>query len=191
LYTPAICFLGEALRGVQMLGMALGLGGVLIVIGAKFGFDVASLAATHVPIDGILAASIGLLGITLGTLYQKRFCTKIDLRTSGVVQYSATVMACLVCAFAFETRAVNWTQSFIGAIIWLAVVLSIGAIGLLFYMIRHGGTAQVASLFFLTPSVTAVMAYICFGDKLSVLAVLGFVVTAVGVALVLRSPKLN
>lgn len=179
------CFFGEALRGLQWLGMTLGLGGVLMVIGAKFGFADAS----HLPINGIIAAAAGLLGITLGTLYQKRFCTQIDLRTSGVVQYSATALACLACAFAFETRDVNWTQSFIGAIAWLAVVLSIGAIGLLFYMIRHGGTAQVASLFFLTPSVTAVMAYVCFGEKLSVLAVLGFAVTAVGVALVLRRPK--
>ena len=179
------CFFGEALRSLQWLGMAFGLGGVLLVIGAKFGFSGTAL----LPLGGILAVGLGLFGITLGTLYQKRFCTQIDLRTGGVVQYSATVMACLVCAFAFETREVNWTQSFIGAIIWLAVVLSIGAIGLLFYMIRHGGTAQVASLFFLTPSVTAVMAYVCFGEKLSVLAVFGFAVTAVGVALVLRGSK--
>ncbi len=178
------CFFGEALRALQWLGMALGLSGVLIVIGAKFGFaDVA-----HLPISGILAACTGLLGITLGTLYQKRYCTQIDLRTSGIVQYSATALACLACAFAFETREVNWTQTFIATIFWLAMVLSIGAIGLLFYMIRHGGTASVASLFFLTPSVTAVMAYICFGENLSLLAVLGFVVTAVGVALVLSAP---
>jgi drug/metabolite transporter (DMT)-like permease len=178
------CFLGETLRGLQLLGMAFGLGGVMLVIGTKFGFADAS----HLPVSGMFAAAAGLLGITLGTLYQKRFCTQIDLRTGGIVQYSATAVACLACAFAFETREVNWTQSFIGAIIWLAVVLSIGAIGLLFYMIRHGATAKVASLFFLTPSVTAVMAYVCFGEKLSVLAVLGFAVTAVGVALVVRTP---
>jgi len=183
------CFLGEALRGLQMWGMALGFGGVWVVISAKFGASFFSTGASNLPFSGLLAAGIGLLGITLGTLYQKRFCTQIDLRTGGIVQYSATAVACLALAFAFETREVNWTQSFIVAIVWLAVVLSIGAIGLLFYMIRHGATAKVASLFFLTPSVTAVMAYLCFDEKLSPLAVIGFAVTAAGVALVNRTPS--
>ena len=183
-------FLGEALRGLQVLGMGLGFGGVMVVIGAKFGFNPVAAGAAHLPVLGMLAAGIGLLGITLGTLYQKRFCTQIDLRTGAIVQYSATAVACLALAFAFETREVQWTQSFIGAIVWLAVVLSIGAIGLLFYMIRHGATAKVASLFFLTPSVTAVMAYLCFDEKLSPLAVIGFLATAVGVSLILRNaPK--
>ena len=110
----------------------------------------------------------------------------MDLRTGGVIQYSATGMVLAVLAMMFETRQVTWTPQFIGALLWLAVVLSIGAIGLLYLMIRRGAASQVASLFFLTPAVTAVMAWALFGESLSILAIVGLAVTAAGVALVMR-----
>ena len=173
-------FLHEKLNGRQWLGMVLGLGGVVMVVLSKYTLGTASFTALG-------AALIGLLGITFGTLYQKRFCANMDLRTGGVIQYSATGVLLWVLAFAFETRVVQWSGEFVFALFWLAIVLSIGAIGLLYLLIRRGAASKVASLFFLTPSVTALMAFLLFGEALSWLAVAGLLVTAAGVALVMRS----
>lgn len=175
-------YLHEKLNARQWAGMALGLGGVVLVVMSKF-----TLGNVNAPALG--CAGIALLGITFGTLYQKRHCSHMDLRTGGVIQFSATGIAMMIGAFAFETRQVDWNGEFLFALFWLAVVLSLGAISLLYLMIRRGAASKVASLFFLTPSVTAVMAFLLFDETLSGLAVMGLVVTAAGVALVTRNAK--
>ena len=175
-------YLHEKLNARQWAGMALGLGGVVLVVMSKF-----TLGNVNAPALG--CAGIALLGITFGTLYQKRHCSHMDLRTGGVIQFSATGIAMMIGAFAFETRQVDWNGEFLFALFWLAVVLSLGAISLLYLMIRRGAASKVASLFFLTPSVTAVMAFLLFDETLSGLAVMGLVVTAAGVALVTRNVK--
>ncbi len=172
--------LDDRLNGRQWLGMALGLAGVALVILSKY-----SLASFNW--GGLAAAGVALAGITFGTLYQKRFCAHMDLRTGGVVQYLATGLVLAVLALLFETRQVQWTGQFLFALLWLSVVLSIGAIGLLYMLIRKGAAAKVASLFFLTPSVTALMAFALFGEALNSLAVAGLALTAAGVALVMRT----
>ncbi len=111
----------------------------------------------------------------------------MDLRTGGVIQYAATGIVLALLALQFETRQVQWTGQFIFALLWLSVVLSIGAIGLLYMLIRKGAASKVASLFFLTPAVTALMAFALFGEALSWLAVAGLALTAAGVALVMRA----
>lgn len=174
--------LNERLNAKQWLGMALGLIGVALVIVSKY-----SLGTTNWSALGV--AGIALAGITLGTLYQKRFCANMDLRTGGVIQYSATGVVVLVLALIFETMKIDWTPQFMFSILWLAVVLSIGAISLLYVMIRRGAASKVASLFFLTPSVTAVMAFVLFGESIAWLGVIGLFVTAAGVALVMRAAK--
>jgi drug/metabolite transporter (DMT)-like permease len=174
--------LNEKLNGKQWLGMALGMVGVALVIVSKY-----ALGSTNWPAMGV--AGIALAGITLGTLYQKRFCANMDLRTGGVIQYSATGVVVLMLAMMFETMKIDWTPQFMFSILWLAVVLSIGAIGLLYVMIRRGAASKVASLFFLTPSVTAVMAFVLFGESIAWLGVVGLFVTAAGVALVMRAAK--
>jgi drug/metabolite transporter (DMT)-like permease len=172
----------EPLRPQQWLGMALGFIGVLLVISSKYNLmDLQTLNS-----KGLLAALAGLIGITAGTLYQKRFCADMDLRTGGFVQYLTTVGVCLIAATLFETRVVNWNAQFVGAILWLALVLSIGAIGLLYFLIARGGAAKVTSLFFLTPSVTAIMAFIVFDEHIAYFGIFGMTLTALGVALVNR-----
>lgn len=173
-------FLHERLTARQWLGLALGFGGVVLVVLSKFTLGTVNLPA-------LVCAGIALLGITGGTLYQKRFCSHMDLRTGGVIQFSATGIVLAVLALLLETREVQWTGQFVFALFWLAVVLSIGAISLLYLMIRRGAASKVASLFFLTPSVTAIMAYLLFDESLNALAVAGLLVTAAGVALVMRS----
>ena len=175
-------FLHEKLSTRQWAGMALGLAGVVLVVMSKFTLGEVNAAALG-------CAGLALLGITLGTLYQKRHCSHMDLRTGGVIQFSATGLVMLALALAVETRQVQWTGQFIFALFWLAVVLSIGAISLLYLMIRRGAASRVASLFFLTPSVTAVVAFVLFDESLTWLAVAGLLVTAGGVALVMRPSK--
>ena len=175
-------FLHEKLNRRQWFGMTLGLIGVALVIASKYSLGTSNWSALG-------AALISLLGITFGTLYQKRFCANMDLRTGGVIQYAATGLLLWALAFATETRVVQWTGQFVFALFWLSIVLSISAIGLLYLLIRRGAASKVASLFFLTPSVTAVMAFALFGESLSWLAIAGLLVTAAGVALVMRSAK--
>ena len=173
-------FLAERLRKTQWLGMLLGFVGVALVVATKS-------SAGEVRFGALVAALVALLGITLGTLYQKRYCAAMDLRTGGVIQFSATGVVLFVFAMLFESRVVEWTPQFGFALGWLALVLSLGAISILYVMIRHGATSKVASLFFLTPSVTAVMAHLLFGESLAPLAVAGLLVSAIGVALVARN----
>jgi drug/metabolite transporter (DMT)-like permease len=172
--------LDERLNARQWLGMALGLAGVAVVIASKY-----SLADSNW--GGLAAAAVALVGITAGTLYQKRFCARMDMRSGGVIQYAATGIVLAVLALCFEDRHVTWTAQLGFALLWLAVVLSIGAIGLLYMLIRRGAASKVASLFFLTPSVTAMLAFLLFDETLSWLAIGGLALTAAGVALVMRA----
>ena len=171
--------LGERLTRRQWLGIALGFAGVLLVVAGKWG---------GTSTDAVAYASVllALAGITAGTLYQKRFCGAVPMLTGGVIQYSAAGLATFALAFATETRVVQWTPQFMFALGWLVLVLSTGAIGLLFMMIRHGEASRVSSYFFLTPPVTAVMAFLLFGERLPGIALAGLAVSAAGVALVTR-----
>lgn len=178
---------GEQLGRWQWLGIALGFLGVVLVVSAKHGLSLSNGTGSEVAsLAGIACCVAALAGITAGTLYQKRFCTDLDIRTSGVIQFAATGVAFWLGALAIETRVVVWSGQFIFALAWLTLVLSLGAITLLYVLIRNGAAAKVASLFFLTPPVTAVMAFLLFGEVLSLPALLGLVVTATGVALVVR-----
>ncbi len=179
--TLASRFLGERVTPLQWAGLLLGLGGVAMIL---WGRPMSGDAGW-----GWLASGVSLVSITLGTLYQKRFCGGIDWRTGNTIQYLAALALYAAGAFAFETRVVNWTAEFVGAVIWLAVVLSIGSIGLLYWLIRRSAATQVASLFYLVPATTAVMAYVLFGEKLGIVAVVGMVVCAAAVLLVNRKPQ--
>jgi len=171
--------LGEELDGVQWFGMALGLTGVIMVVASK------NPAVSVSPL-ALIAAAVGLFGMTAGTLYQKRFCSHMDICTGGIIQFSATGLLLAVLAPVFETMHIAWTWQFVFALSWLSVMLSVGAISLLYLMIRRGAASKVASLFFLTPSVTALMAWPLFGETLTMVALGGMAVTAAGVALVMR-----
>jgi drug/metabolite transporter (DMT)-like permease len=168
---------GEKLRARQWSGLVLGFGGVLLVVLGRS------------PLSGITAAGLALsllalVSITAGTLYQKRYCGAVDLRTGSVIQFCAAGLVLLPLALAFETMRVNWTAEFICTLGWLVLVLSIGAISLLYVLIRTGAATKVASLFYLVPPVTALMAYFMFGETLSAAAMAGMALAAIGVALV-------
>ena len=136
----------------------------------------------------IALAVAALLGITVGTLYQKRHGTAMDLRSGAAIQYAATAAVLAVLAPLFETMRIQWTGEFVFALAWLGLVLSVGAIFMLFALIRRGAAARVASLFYLVPPVTAVTAWLLFDERLGALALVGMALAVVGVALVNRAP---
>jgi drug/metabolite transporter (DMT)-like permease len=121
----------------------------------------------------------------------------MDLRSGGAIQFAVSMLAMAVAAGLFETMSVEWSGEFIFALGWLVVVLSLGAITLLYLLIRHGEAARVTSMFYLVPPVTAIMALAFFGERLSPLALIGMALTVLGVALVvvrsgqsqIRSPQ--
>jgi drug/metabolite transporter (DMT)-like permease len=170
---------GERVRGRQWLGFVLGLGGVLMVVWNK-------LALGVITTESLALTVLALLSITAGTLYQKRWCGAQDLRTQSVVQFIAAGLVLLPLSLAFESRPVVWSGEFIFALGWLVVVLSLGAISLLLLLIRRGAATTVSSLMYLVPAVTAVMAWLMFGETLTLLALAGMAVAVVGVALVVR-----
>mgnify|MGYP001194544407 CR=1 FL=1 len=169
--------LGEHVGMRQWLGLLLGLVGVTLVLADKLDFAGATLA-------GVALATAALFGITFGTIYQKRFCAGADLRTGAVIQFAAAGLACLAVAVPTETMRIVWSVEFIAALAWLAIVLSIGTVSLLYLLLRRGAAAKTASLFYLVPPVTALFAWLLFGETLGPTSLVGMVVAAIGVALV-------
>lgn len=171
--------LGERVSLRQWLGLVLGLGGVVLVVAEK-------MAGTGIGFDalGIVFAVGALFSITFGTVYQKRFCGGMDLRTGTAIQYMAATVVMGTLAPLFETMEVAWTGEFVFALFWLVFVLSVGAISLLMLMIRRGEVARVASFFYMVPPVTALIAWGMFGERLGVVALAGMALAVIGVALV-------
>jgi drug/metabolite transporter (DMT)-like permease len=178
--TIANRFMGEKVSPLQWLGLALGLVGVLLVL-----HDRRMVAAGSVL--GWTASFVSLFGITLGTLYQKRFCGMIDWRTGNTVQYIGAAALFWIGSFAFETRVIHWSGELIFAMAWLVFVLSIAAVALMYWLIRHSAATRFASLFYLVPAFTALLAYFLFGERLDALSITGMGVCAVGVVLANRS----
>jgi drug/metabolite transporter (DMT)-like permease len=173
---------GTSRHGVsaqQWLGLLLGFAGLTLVVWRKLG--VGEVTATN------LALAVGaLLAITTGTLYQKRHLLPGDVRTAGLVQMLAALVVSLPIAL-MESEAVQWTPSFIGAMAWSVLALTLGGSSLLYLLIQRGAATQVTSLLYLVPPCTAVMAWLMFGETLTALMMLGMVLTAAGVALVVRA----
>jgi drug/metabolite transporter (DMT)-like permease len=184
--TVANCFMGEKVTRLQWLGLALGLVGVLLIL-----HDRNIVLAGSVL--GWVANFLALIGLTLGTLYQKRYCGGIDWRTGNLIQYAGVGVLFTLGAFAFETREIQWTGELILAMAWLVLVLSIAAVALLYWLIRRSPATGFASLFYLVPVVTAFVAYILFDERLDSISMLGMVICVGGVALVNRgtSPSSN
>jgi drug/metabolite transporter (DMT)-like permease len=175
--TIANRWLGERVVPRQWLGLMLGLIGVYLVLHDK------AAVGTTTPLAWI-AAGLALIGITVGTLYQKRFGGGIDLRVGMCLQYAAAGILFAIGAVTFETRIVHWTPEFLFALSWLVFVLSFGAVWLLFFLIRRAAATRVVSLFYLTPPITALMAWLLFDERLTPLALLGMAICIAGVFLV-------
>jgi len=177
--TLANRWLGERVTPLQWGGLLLGLAGTVLIL---HGREISGDAGW-----GWLASGVSLVSITLGTLYQKRFCSGIDWRAGNTVQFIAALALYALGAWLFEARVVHWTAAFMLSVIWLAVVLSIGSIGLLYWLIRRQAASQVASLFYLVPATTALMAFALFDERLNGAAIIGMIACAAAVFLVNRA----
>lgn len=176
---------GERMRASQWLGLVIGFIGINLVLQGNMAWHQdGSREAAY------LFTIFALIGITFGTLYQKKFCQGIDMVGSAVWQYSAAALLFLPVALTTETMVVNWTPTFIFALSWLVLVLSVVAILLLLFMVKHGESSKVASTFYLVPPMTAFQAWLIFGETFDELGAAGFVLAAVAVFLVTRKPKL-
>ncbi len=174
-------FLGENLRPRQWLGLVLGLAGVVTV-----------LLSTHQQEEiiltwpAVLAAISALVGISLGTLYQKRFGGGTNLLAGSVWQYISVALLMALLTWVFETQEAVWDLQLILALGWLVLGLSVTAILLLMYMIREGATARVATYFYLVPPVASIEAWILFDESLSAVAIAAIATTVFGVYLVVK-----
>ena len=166
----------------QWLGLALGLGGLLLVVSRKFGAGHEITALT------LSATVIALFSITAGTLYQKHFVKPTDVRTANAVQLAAALILTLPLTL-LESEAVTWNQPFIGAMAWAVLALTLGGSSLLYLLIQRGAATAVTSLLYLVPPTTAVMAWLLFSEAITTATVVGTALTALGVSLVVRAIK--
>jgi drug/metabolite transporter (DMT)-like permease len=170
---------GERVSRRQWAGVGLGLAGVVLVIWQKLSFS----AGLALPLGLCVMA---LVGITAGTLYQKRFVPQFDLRSGQVIQFAAAAAATLPVAALTEPMRIAWNLPVLIALAWSVFVLTAGGISLMFYMLRHGQVTAVSGTMYLVPSVTALLAWALFGETLGPLAIAGMVVTLAGVYLVVK-----
>ena len=133
---------------------------------------------------GVLFCVVGVIGMSIGTLYQKRFCASMDLLSGSFLQFVSAATMMIVLAEIFESRQVEWTGEFVFALGWLVVVLSLGAMTVLWLLVRAKAATQVASLFFLVPPVTALIAWPLFGETLTLKSVAGMTLVVLGILLV-------
>lgn len=172
--------LGERVSALQWAGLALGFTGVALILFHKIGGGITDVV-------GVLTTVVALLGITGGTLYQKRYCAGMDLRTGTAIQFAASGIATVPLALLLEQGRIVWSGEFVFALLWLVLVLSLGAISLLYVLIRRGAASSVSSLFFLVPPCTALIAWPLFGERLGPAALLGMALTLAGVIMATRS----
>jgi len=172
--------LGEHVRPLQWLGFALGFLGLVLVLWERLNLPGGE------SIEILALPLVALLAITAGTIYQKRFCPALDLRSGTAIQYTVTAVALLPLALWVDHQPMQWTGEFVFALAWMTLVLSLGAVTLLYLLIRRGAASRVASLFYLVPPTVSLYAWLAFGETLGTAALLGMIVIATGVALVNR-----
>jgi drug/metabolite transporter (DMT)-like permease len=172
--------LGERVSGRRWLGIGIGFLGAALVIVPKVG------TGDGFPPLALAVCLLAMVSITFGTIWQKRTAGAVDLRTNAVVQYVGAAAVTLPTALLIEEGRLDLVPSFWIGLLWAVFGLSIGAIGLLLLLIRRGAVAGVAALLYLVPPVSAIMAFACFGETLTLLQMAGMAVAAVGVAIASR-----
>lgn len=169
-------FLGERITGRQWLGFVIGGAGVLLAVGG----------ALHFSASAIVLSFVGLLGLSVGTVYQKRFTPGVDVRSSTAVHFLASAPVIGILTLTMEDPEVTDWGAFGGSLAWIVLVNSVGTFLLLNFMLKKQAASRVGTLFFLTPAVTALLAWLIIGQTLSLSAIVGLVLGGVGVLLAAR-----
>lgn len=170
----------SGVTGRQWAGLILGLVGLLLVVARKFG------VGSEVTWLTLGAEVVALLSITAGTLYQKRYVQVADVRSANAIQLIAALAVTLPFALA-ESEAIVWTPSFMGAMAWSVLALTLGGSSLLYLLIQRGAATAVTSLMYLVPPTTALMAWLLFDEPITLVTLAGTALTAVGVSLVVST----
>ncbi len=167
----------------QWQGLTLGFVGLAMVVSRKLegGIEVTPWS--------LIMITMALVSITTGTLYQKRFVQPCDVRSANAVQLMAAYVVTLPLAL-METEAALWNAEMTWAMVWAVLVLTLGGSSLFYILIQRGAAAAVTSLLYLVPPTTAVMAWILFSEPITLVTLVGIAVTAAGVSLVVRPPKI-
>lgn len=173
--------LGESVRPMHWVGLAVGLCGTVLVLWPGL-----TVGAPGVNAATLGAVIVSLGAITVGTIFQKRTAADVDLRVNALFQYIGAGALAAAGAFAFETRVIDWAPEFVFALAWLIFVLSLGAISLLMLMIRENAVSRVASLFYLVPVCVALWAWALFGETLLPVQIVGMVAIVAALALIAR-----
>lgn len=177
----AVPVLGETVGRRHWIGLVAGLIGVAMVLAPNLDASV-----NDVTLATFTATCIAVLGMTIGTIWQKRFVSDLDLVSGTMFQYLGGALLVTVFALALETGEVIWSLELVFAMVWAVLVLSIGAIFVLMYLIREGEVSRVATLFYLVPAVTALIAWYLFDETLSLFQICGMALACAGVALATR-----
>lgn len=181
LFAPAL--VGERISGIRWVGILCGFAGIALVLQPQLaGVAPAALWGVLVP---ILINVVGMFSVTFGSFYQKAHVSG-DLRTVTAIQYVAAALIVLPFAIVFEPMRIEWNLTMLLVLAWSVLVLSLGGIGLYFFMIRRGDVSRIATFLYLVPALVAVEAWILFGETLTPLQIGGMAVTVLGVALASR-----
>ncbi len=172
--------LGEQVSPRRWVGIVVGLIGAMLVLVPR------AVAARGAPLAPVGICLLGMVALTLGTIWQKRAAVSADLRTNAAVQFMAAAAVTAPFAYGLEHRGFDLSLAAIIGLLWSVFGLSVGAISLLLLLIRRGAVAGVASLFFLVPPVTALLAFAAFGEHLTPIQIGGMALAAVGVGLASR-----
>ena len=175
-------WLNEPVRPIQWTGIVIGLAGVTMVVWHK-------LNLLDAPLGGLIAVTISLVGVTGGTLYQRKYCPAVDLRSAAMIQFVSTFLVVAPLAWGFETAPILWSWALVGAIGFLVIGASMLAVSALHILMRHGQATKVTSLIYLTPVFAVVLEGFVFGVVPTGLTAIGMVVTCMGIALVARRPR--
>ena len=174
--------LKEEVSKKQWTGLIMGLVGLYLVL-----FDSLDLteqiAFDGFPIWAVFAVIISLFAISIGTIYQKRFCSNMNLYSGAWVQYFSASILCILIVLFFENGEVSWSRTFILAMTWQVLALSIGAILLLMTMIKKDALASVGSYFYLVAPLVAIQAWFLFEETIGISALAGVVLISFGVAI--------
>ncbi len=176
----AMLALSERINRIQWLGLLLGFGGLMVVLSPTLGEH------SYLQWQHIIICFSSLLAITVATTYQKRYCAKIDLIAGATIQYIGAFVFVFLASLWLEEGIIVWNTHTIFSMVWLVLVLSIGAVLILLYMVHKKAAASVTSLFYLTPAVVAFEVYLLFGEAIQPTAIGGFVLSLFGVYLIAK-----
>lgn len=175
-------FLNQSLTGKQSIGLLLGFVGISLVI-----LENASIDTQNMNIMGLGACLVALISISLGTILQKQLAGNVSLLTGSFYQYIGAIIVIALLTFSMESQDVIYTTELFIAMAWLVIGLSVLAILLLMYMIREGEVSKVTSYFYLVPPVAVIQSWLLFDERLGVLAIVGSILTVIGVIFVVKS----